>query len=67
MLAIVEFATERELLDMPADPNQRDQPADERQALLFGEDVWTGNCAAGQRIRNQQPTPGERLSGTGGS
>ena len=41
MLAIVEFATERELLACLLGRTNVG-PADERQALLFGEDVWTG-------------------------
>lgn len=43
MLAIVEFATERELLDCLLG-RISEGPTDERQALLFGEDVWTGMC-----------------------
>ena len=43
MLAIVEFATERELLDCLLG-RTKVGPTDERQALLFGEDVWTGLC-----------------------
>lgn len=41
MLAIVEFATELELLDCLLIRGD-DEQVDERQALLFGEDVWTG-------------------------
>lgn len=41
MLAIVEFATERELLDILL--NRTDEgPVDEQQALLFAADVWEG-------------------------
>lgn len=41
MLAIVEFATERELLDCLLTRSD-EGAADERQALMFGEDVWEG-------------------------
>lgn len=41
MLAIVEFATERELLDCLLG-RTREEPTDERQSLLFGEGVWAG-------------------------
>ena len=41
MLAIVEFATERELLDCLLGRTD-DETADERQALLFADDVWEG-------------------------
>ena len=43
MLAIVEFATERELLDCLLSGTDGGE-ADERQARLFGEDVWAGLC-----------------------
>ena len=43
MLAIVEFATERELLDCLLSGTDEGE-ADERQARLFGEDVWAGLC-----------------------
>lgn len=41
MLAIVEFATERELLDCLLGRTGNEM-ADERQALLFADDVWEG-------------------------
>lgn len=41
MLAIVEFATEWELLDCLLTRSD-EGAADERQAVLFGEDVWEG-------------------------
>jgi len=41
MLAIVEFATERELLDCLLG-RTNDERADKRQALLFADDVWEG-------------------------
>ena len=43
MLAIVEFATERDLLDCLLGRTS-ESPTDERQALLFGENVWRGLC-----------------------
>ena len=47
MLAIVAFATDRDLLDSLL--SQRDDGAgDERQALLFAEDVWARLC--GERV-----------------
>lgn len=53
MLAIVEFATERELLDCLLTGSD-EGPADERQALLFGEDVWEG--LSGGRIASAAAT-----------
>ena len=41
MLAIVEFATERESLDCLLG-RTNDDAADKRQALLFADDVWQG-------------------------
>ena len=41
MLAIVEFATERELLNCLLG-RSNEGLADERQALLFADDVWQG-------------------------
>lgn len=41
MLAIVEFATERGLMDCLLG-RSNDETADERQALLFAADVWEG-------------------------
>ena len=41
MLAIVEFATERDLMDCLLGRSNEER-ADERQALLFAEDVWQG-------------------------
>ena len=46
MLAIVEFATERELLDRLLSGTD-EGAADERQARLFGDDTWTGLCGGG--------------------
>ena len=46
MLAIVEFATERELLDCLLG-RTNDETADERQALLFTDDVWQGLSGGG--------------------
>ena len=43
LLAIVAFATEREPLECLL-TRCDDERADERQALLFREDVWTGLC-----------------------
>ncbi len=46
MLAIVEFATDRNLLDCLL--SRRDEAAaDERQALLFADDVWARLAGAG--------------------
>ena len=47
MLAIVEFATERELLNCLL-TRTNDEAADKRQALLFRDDVWAGLCGEGQ-------------------
>ena len=44
MLSLVEFATERELLDVLL-TRAEDAPRDERQPLLFEEGVWAGLCA----------------------
>ena len=47
MLAIVEFATEGELLECLLTGTDEGE-ADERQARLFGEDVWAGLCGGGE-------------------
>jgi len=46
MLAIVEFATERELLDCLLG-RTNDETADKRQARLFADEVWQGLGDAG--------------------
>lgn len=48
MLAIVEFATETELMDCLL-TRTNSGPADERQARLFEDDVWAGLCG-GQAV-----------------
>ncbi|MDE2967373.1 MAG: helix-turn-helix transcriptional regulator [Chloroflexota bacterium] len=53
MLAIVEFATERELLDCLLTGTNEGE-ADERQARLFGEDVWAGLCGGGEASDGSQ-------------
>ena len=55
MLAIVEFATERELLDYLLSGTDESK-ADERQARLFGEDVWAGLCGGGGASDGSQDT-----------
>ena len=55
MLAIVEFATERELLDCLLSGTEERQ-ADERQARLFGEDVWAGLSGGGEASEGIQDT-----------
>ena len=55
MLAIVEFATERELLDCLLTGTDEGE-ADERQARLFGEDVWAGLCSGGGASEGIQDT-----------
>ena len=55
MLAIVEFATERELLDCLLSGTDEGE-ADERQARLFGEDVWAGLCGGGEARDGSQGT-----------
>ena len=55
MLAIVEFATEQELLDCLL-TGMNEGEADERQARLFGEDVWAGLCGAGEARDGSQDT-----------
>ena len=52
MLAIVEFATERELLDCLLSGFDKGE-ADERQARLFGEDVWAQLCGSGGSDRTR--------------
>ncbi|MXV79784.1 MAG: helix-turn-helix transcriptional regulator [Chloroflexi bacterium] len=55
MLAIVEFATELELLDcLLSGTDERE--ADERQARLFREDVWAGLCGGGEASDGAQDT-----------
>lgn len=46
MLAIVQFATRRELLNCLL-ARTDDEAADERQALLFGQDAWSGLRSGG--------------------
>ncbi|MCY3588086.1 MAG: helix-turn-helix transcriptional regulator [Chloroflexi bacterium] len=53
MLAIVEFATERELLNCLLSGADEGE-ADERQARLFGEDVWAGLCGGGAASEETQ-------------
>ncbi|MDE2744992.1 MAG: helix-turn-helix transcriptional regulator [Chloroflexota bacterium] len=55
MLAIVEFATERELLDCLLSGTDEGE-ADERQARLFAEDVWAGLCGGGEARDGSQDT-----------
>ncbi|MYE68350.1 MAG: helix-turn-helix transcriptional regulator [Acidimicrobiia bacterium] len=55
MLAIVEFATEQELLDYLLSGTDESK-ADERQARLFGEDVWAWLCGGGAASEETQET-----------
>ncbi|MDE2747239.1 MAG: helix-turn-helix domain-containing protein [Chloroflexota bacterium] len=55
MLAIVEFATERDLLEYLLTGRDEGE-ADERQARLFGEDVWAGLCGGGGASEETQET-----------
>ena len=55
MLAIVEFATERELLDCLLNGTDEEE-GDHRQARLFEEDVWVGLCSGGAASDGSQDT-----------